>query len=89
MAKTLDEAGRKVNRAALRRFLGDAQAAKLLGPGDPAVMMDDYFALLWGGLLIELLMGVTPPPSPGSLARRAQRATTKLLELYPRQRARQ
>jgi AcrR family transcriptional regulator len=87
VAKTLDEAGRKVNRTALRRFLGDAQAAKLLGPGDPAAMMDDFFALLWGGLLIELLMGVTPPPSPGALARRAQRATTKFLELYSPHRA--
>jgi len=60
VAKTLDEAGRKVNRAALRRFLASVQATKLLAPGDPAAMMDDFFALLWGGLLIELLMGVTP-----------------------------
>jgi hypothetical protein len=45
-------------------------------------MMDDFFALLWGGLLIELLMGVTPPPSPRALTRKAQQATTKFLELY-------
>jgi AcrR family transcriptional regulator len=82
VAETLDEAGRKPNRAALGRFLKDAQTAKLLRPGDTAAMMDDFFALLWGGLLVELLMGVTPPPPPRALTARAQRATTKFLGMY-------
>ncbi|HZP98350.1 MAG TPA: TetR/AcrR family transcriptional regulator [Reyranella sp.] len=83
VARTLDEAGRKVNRGALRRFLAQAQLAKLLKPGgDPTTMMDDFFALLWGGLLIELLMGVKPTPSSQSLNARAERATSKFLDIY-------
>jgi AcrR family transcriptional regulator len=82
VAETLDQAGRKVNRAALRRFLAEAQAARLLKSGDAAAMMDDFFALLWGGLLVELLMAVIPPPSARALTQRAERATTKFLGMY-------
>jgi AcrR family transcriptional regulator len=82
VAQTFDSAGRKVNRAALRRLLAQAQAGKVLGPGDPASMTEDFFALLWGDLQVELLMGVATPPSAPMLRRRARQATDKFLKLY-------
>jgi len=83
VAQTFDGAGRKVNRAALRRFLAQAQDRKVLGPGDPAAMVEDFFALLWGDLLVELLLGVATPPSERELKQKAGRATAKFLKLYP------
>ena len=83
VAQTFDGAGRKVNRAALRRFLAQAQDRKVLGPGDPAAMVEDFFALLWGDLLVELLLGVATPPSERELKQKARRATAKFLKLYP------
>jgi len=83
VAQTFDGAGRKVNRAALRRFLAQAQDREVLGPGDPAAMVEDFFALLWGDLLVELLMGVATPPSERELKQKAGRATAKFLKLYP------
>jgi hypothetical protein len=83
VAQTFDGAGRKVNRAALRKFLVQAQARNLLGPGEPAAMAEDFFALLWGDLLVELLMCVATPPSLRALNRKARRATDKFLKLYP------
>jgi hypothetical protein len=61
-----------------------AQTEKLLGPGDPAEMTEDFFALLWGDLLVELLMGVTAPPPPRALARKARQAAEKFLKLHSR-----
>jgi len=55
----------------------------VLGPGDPAAMVEDFFALLWGDLLVELLMGVATPPSERELKQKAGRATAKFLKLYP------
>jgi hypothetical protein len=55
----------------------------LIGSGNPAAMTEDFFALLWGDLLIELLMGVATPPSPRAANRRARQAADKLLRLYP------
>jgi len=83
VAQTFDGAGRKVNRAALRRFLAQAQDRMVLGPGDPAAMVEDFFALLWGDLLVELLLGVATPPSERELKQKAGRATAKFLKLYP------
>jgi AcrR family transcriptional regulator len=82
VAQTFDGAGRKVNRAALTRLLAQAQARKLLGPGDPAAMTEDFFALLWGDLLIEVLMGVVAPPALPALRRKARQATDRFLKLY-------
>ena len=45
---------RAAGRAALARMLTQAQADGLIGAGDPATMAVEFFALLWGDLLLQL-----------------------------------
>jgi AcrR family transcriptional regulator len=82
VAMMLESAGREANRAALRQTLAQAQADDLVGAGDPAAMAADFFALLWGDLLLRLLLGVAKKPQSQDLERKAREATKKLLRLY-------
>jgi AcrR family transcriptional regulator len=82
VAKTLDRAGREATRGALRRTLEQAQAAGLIGTGDSMAMAVDFLALLWGDLLMQLLLRVTPSPTQSTLEERARLATEKFLKLY-------
>jgi AcrR family transcriptional regulator len=83
LAQALDSAGREANRAAFIGLLTRAQAAGLLGEGDPALLAGQYFALLWGDLLLRLLLGVIEPPAPEEIERRARAAAATLLQLHP------
>ncbi|SRR5579871_2616616 len=83
VAKLLDKVGRGATRAALAQMLAQAQADGLIGAGEPAAMAVDFFALLWGDLLIQLLLRVADPPSPRAVEQRAREATDKFLRLYP------
>jgi AcrR family transcriptional regulator len=74
---------RSAGRAALARTLAQAQADGLIGAGDPAGMAVDFFALLWGDLLLQLLLRVTEPPGTAALERKAREAADKFLRLYP------
>jgi hypothetical protein len=74
---------RAAGRAALARTLAQAQADRLIDAGDPATMAVEFFALLWGDLLLQLLLGVAEPPKPQALEQRAREATEKFLRLYP------
>ncbi len=76
-------ANRFVNRHALEELLVRAQAAGVLGPGDPPRMMEQFFALLWGDLLISRLLGAASVPSRAEIERRASEATAAFLRLYP------
>jgi AcrR family transcriptional regulator len=87
IAQLLDSVARQAARAALGRTLAQAQADRLIGSGDPATMAVDFFALLWGDLLLQLLLRVVDPPSPEALERKAQVATEKFLKLYQRRRS--
>jgi AcrR family transcriptional regulator len=73
---------RNAGRAALAGTLARAQADRLIGAGDPASMSVDFFALLWGDLLLQLLLGLAEPPDPPALEQRARDATEKFLRLY-------
>jgi AcrR family transcriptional regulator len=75
-------ANRTVNRNALTELLADAQAARILGHGDPQQMMEQFFALLWGDLMLTRLLGVAASPTPAEIGRRAHAATEGFLELY-------
>ena len=74
---------RSAGRAALAGMLKQAQADRLIGAGDPATMAVEFFALLWGDLLLLLLLRVEAPPKPQMLEQRARAATEKFLRLYP------
>ena len=75
-------ASRSVNRQALARLLGEAQANRILRPGNAQEMMEDFLALLWGDLMFERLIGAADVPKPAEVERRARRATQALLKLY-------
>jgi hypothetical protein len=71
-----------VNRKALAELLAEAQAAGILRVGDPRKMMERFFALLWGDLMVGRLLGVAAPPEPAEIDRRAHEAAEALLKLY-------
>jgi AcrR family transcriptional regulator len=83
IAHTLDSSGRQANHAALAAWLAAAQTQGFIGPGDPAVMATNFLALLWGGLLIQLLLRVRAAPAADEMASRANAATQAILLLYP------
>ncbi len=80
-AKTLN-ASRFVNRDALADLLAKAQTAGILGDGNPQQMMEQFFGLLWGDLLLNRLLGGTGPPRPAEIERRSRDATEAFLRLY-------
>jgi AcrR family transcriptional regulator len=69
------------NRKALEQLLALAQAASILGPGDPRKMMEHFLALLWGDLLLSRLLGARAPAG-AEITRRAAEATAAFLKLY-------
>jgi AcrR family transcriptional regulator len=87
LAQALDTAGRQPNEDALTAFLAGAQAARLIGPGDPAEMARQFYGLLLGVLQVRLLLRVADPPGAGAIAVRARTAAEGLLALHPPRRA--
>jgi AcrR family transcriptional regulator len=73
---------RSVNRDALAKMLAGAQAARLLGQGDPQQMMEQFFGLLWGDLMLGRLLGAVSVPKPAEIDRRARVATEAFLSLH-------
>ena len=59
-----------------------AQAAGILADRDPEQMMEQFFALLWGDLLLGRLLGVTTASKPAEIDKRAYAATEAFLKLY-------
>ena len=81
VAKAL-HASRVGNRNALAELLARAQATGILRPGRSQQMMEDFFALLWGDLLLSRLLGVAAAPKPAEIEGRAHAATAAFLRLY-------
>jgi AcrR family transcriptional regulator len=87
IARALDSSGREANHAALAGWLAQAQARGLIGAGDPTTIATQFLALLWGGLLMQLLLRVRDAPTPDEMESRARAATEAVLKLYPPPRA--
>jgi AcrR family transcriptional regulator len=83
VAQALNTFGRKASHAALADLLTGAQSLGLVDAGEPAEMATQFFALLWGDLLMQLLLRVAAAPSPEEIERRARTATETLLMLHP------
>lgn len=81
VAETLNTS-RSVNRGALVGLFAQAQATGILGRGDPQQMMEQFFALLWGDLMLGLLLRVARAPNPAEIDQRAHAATEAFLKLY-------
>jgi AcrR family transcriptional regulator len=82
IARTLDSSGREANHAALGAWLANAQAQGLIGTGDPVAMAAHFLAVLWGGLLIQLLLRVREAPTSEEIDTRARTAAEAFLTLH-------
>ena len=51
MGGILEDTGREPNRKALIDLVAKAQAAGVLGPGEPGAMAGEFFSLLMGDLM--------------------------------------
>ena len=78
----------KINRLASRNtiagILTSAQAGGILQAGDPRQMSEFYFALLWGDLQLNQLLG-SDTPKPAEIERRARRGADAFLRLFARE----
>jgi len=83
VAQTLDSVGRETSRKALRRVMSEARAAGLIG-GRPADLAEQFAALLWRDLMINLLLAVAQRPTLREIEARAKEATQAFLDLHPR-----
>ncbi len=83
VARILD-GSRAVNRDALAELLRAAQTAGILADGDAQRMMEQFFALLWGDLMVKRLLGAVAVPKPAEIDRRARAATEAFLKLHAR-----
>jgi AcrR family transcriptional regulator len=83
VARTLMD-DRTVNRGAIAALMAEAVSAGVLVQGDPRQMMEDYFGLLWGDLMISRLLNTAAAPKRTEAERRARGATTAFLKLYAR-----
>jgi len=82
VARTLDSVGRETSRQALRRVMSEARAAGLID-GRAADLAEQFAALLWRDLMINLLLGVAQRPTPRAIDARANNATEAFLQLHP------
>jgi len=78
----LEKNGREPNRKALIDLMAKAQAAGVLGRGEPDVMAGQFFSLLLGDLLLRLMLGVRSRPPPNEIKKRARSATEAVLALH-------
>ena len=75
-------ASRLANRNALAELLGRAKAYGILGPGDPQQMMEQFYGLLLGDLILSRLLGAVGTPHPDEIDQRARVATDAFLKLH-------
>src|SRR5215467_11461256 len=81
VARTLDSLGRETSRAALRDIMTQARTAGLID-GRPPELAEQFAALLWRDLLINLLLGVSERPNARATEARAHDAATAFLQLH-------
>jgi hypothetical protein len=82
VATALDACGREASRAALRKIIVAAQSSGLL-KGRNEELAVEFFALLFGDLMMNLLLRVTQRPTPREMTARAQGAVERFLVLHP------
>jgi AcrR family transcriptional regulator len=82
VARTLDSVGREASRAALRHIMSESHAGGLIA-GRPTDLAEQFAALLWRDLMINLLLGVAQRPTPRAIEARAHDATEAFLHLHP------
>jgi AcrR family transcriptional regulator len=81
VAGTLHET-RKAATQSLADLVARAQTAGLLVAGEPSQLASQFVALLWEGRLVNMLLGVEPPPRTDEIEPRATRAAADFLTLH-------
>lgn len=84
IARALDAFGRGPTQEVLVTFLSSARSVGLLGSSEPSFMAEQFFALLWGGLRVRLLLRLAATPNEDEIAERARVATDAFLRLHGR-----
>jgi AcrR family transcriptional regulator len=87
VAHALEEFGRERGRSVLRGALAKARRSALVS-GEPDEMARQYFALLWGDLIMNLLLRTVKTPTQAEIAKRSAEAASALLQLHPARDAR-
>jgi AcrR family transcriptional regulator len=82
VARALEEYGREKGRSVLRGALAKARENSLVS-GGPDEMAREFFVLLWGDLIMDLLLRTVKTPNQGEIARRSANAARALLVLHP------
>jgi AcrR family transcriptional regulator len=82
VARALEEFGRERGRSVLRGALAKARDSALIA-GEPDEMTRQFFALLWGDLIMNLLLRTVKTPGEAEIARRSAEAASALLVLHP------
>lgn len=82
VAQTLETA-RATVRGAVENLIAQAQSAGLLGPGSAADLSNQFLALLWRDLMVNLLLRIRETPKPMEIDSRARSASTDFLRLHP------
>lgn len=68
--------------SALRAILSQAESRGLV-EGSTEEMAEQFSALLWGSLLVNLLLQIAEPPTLEESLRRARAAATAFMRLHP------
>lgn len=84
VARALNTFGRGPTTGVLVTFLSRAQSEGLLDSTTPSIMAEQFFALLWGTLRLQLLLRLAAPPNEEEVERRALSATNAFLRLHGR-----
>ena len=82
VARILRSIGIETARGTMREFMSRALESKLLS-GRAEVLAEQFQALLWGQVFIDLLLGVTEQPDETEIAARARESTAVFLRLHP------
>jgi AcrR family transcriptional regulator len=82
VAHALDEFGRERGRSVLRGALEKAHQSALVS-GEPDEMVRQFFVLLWGDLILNLLLRTVKTPTDAEIAKRSAEAASALLVLHP------
>jgi AcrR family transcriptional regulator len=83
VGRALMTSGKEAIVGALSGFVRKAQAARLLGKGNPPAIARVFMSLLWGNSMLWLLLRAEEPPDGRVAKRRARAAVEALLRLFP------
>jgi AcrR family transcriptional regulator len=85
VARALEEFGRERGRSVLRGALAKAREGGLVS-GEPDEMARQFFVLLWGDLIMNLLLRTVKTPTEAEIAKRSGEAASAVIALHPGQR---